>query len=438
MTLVPSLLYLVYREALSSVFPSQVLTPLAEHRRYGPVSLGIHTPVGHLCRSKYRPALNTIDHRARQAGIGIGWIPSPPSRTPWLWSDAWMLRQWVLKRFGREAPLVVRCRNAAMTCIATKALHGFENVRIIFDCRGAEIIELVQQLGVENVPAEQWTSKQREAIELARRREEIAVTQSAGITCVSQAMVRSLQQRYPQLSDDKFRVVPCCPDVDSFQSALPQRDAVREELGLSDRYVVTYLGSLVWYQQPEASLRVFRAIHRLRSDAHFLAITTEPDKMRRLAQQAEIPEACVTIKSLPAREVPRYLVASDVALMLRDQSETNRVASPVKFGEYLAAGVPVIITPGLGDASGLVENEYLGQLVDLNEEDSRLIERLRSLTAATLHLRTELRNRCSTSARQHFSWANIVPRLTDWYRELPQPSRNKKLDNALSTMESCR
>lgn len=412
------LVYLVYREALSSVFASQVLTPLEEHREVARITLGLLTPVGHLLRGQYRPALRKITSRCQQAGIPLGWIPSPPTRTPWLWSDAFLLRQWISQRFRRDQSFIVRCRNAEMTCIALEALKSFGGARVLYDCRGAEVIEAIQRLGLENLPESEWNPVARRTVAEATQRESRAVTESAGVICVSHAMVRMLQQRYPEVPDDKFRVAPCCPDVESFRQVIPDRAVVRQELGLAKRFVVTYLGSLAWYQRPDASMRLFRLIQAVRPEAHFLAITTEPDKMRQLATQAGIAPDSMTIRSVPARDVPRLLVASDLGLLLRDDSETNRVASPVKFGEYLAAGVPVVITPRLGDCSAAVREHHLGVEVDLSLDDAPLTDQLRGHLAGSGAAACEDRDRCARYAETELSWTGVVPPLAQWYAEL--------------------
>jgi hypothetical protein len=46
--------------------------------------------------------------------------------------------------------------------------------------------------------------------------------------------------------------------------------------------------------------------------------------------------------------------------LVRDYSNTNRVASPVKFAEYLAAGLRVIISESLGDFSEFVSKNSCG------------------------------------------------------------------------------
>ena len=243
------------------------------------------------------------------------------------------------------------------------------------------------------------------------------MTESAGVTCVSQAMVESLQDRYPALSPDKFCVVPCCPHVESFTQAVAGRDAVRRELGLQDKFVVSYLGSLVWYQLPEESLRVFRLIRSHCPQAHFLAITTDPDKMRVLTEQAGLAPQDVTIRSVPPPEVPRLLVASDLGLMLRDTTETNRVASPVKFGEYLAAGVPVAVSTHLGDCTGIVDRARLGVVVNLEDDDAALSAQLKQFLDST-EPQDAWRSRCQDYARQHLSWQRYLPPLGEWYGRL--------------------
>ena len=429
----PPLVYLVYRETLSSVIASQVLTPLEEYRRVARVALGFLTPVGHLLRPQHRPTLRGIESRCQQASIEVGWIPSPPARLPWLWSNAFLVRHWISKRFHQEQPFIVRCRNATMTGIALDALRDFHGAKVIYDCRGAEVTETIQLLGMTDCPPSNWNADTRRAIENAAVCERRAVREAAGVTCVSQAMVDMLRSNYPDQPAEKFFVAPCCPDVDAFSRVAADRDTVRQELGFADKFVVSYVGSLAWYQLPEASFRLFRRIKARRPDAHFFAITTEPEKMRQLVAQAGIASTDVTIRSVPAPEVPRLLVASDWGLMLRDDSETNRVASPIKFGEYMAAGVPVVISPRLGDYSDLVRRRGLGVEVDLSTDDAALDAALWPGDTTEPRAHEAARQRCRDYAASDLAWSSVIPRLANWFeslcpRTLPAPSEPSRLE----------
>jgi glycosyltransferase involved in cell wall biosynthesis len=68
-------------------------------------------------------------------------------------------------------------------------------------------------------------------------------------------------------------------------------------------------------------------------------------------------------------EVHDVLAACDAALLVREDTVTNRVASPTKFAEYLACGLPVIISAHIGDFSEVVARERLGIVY---REDGRL------------------------------------------------------------------
>ena len=397
------------------MFASQVLTPLEEHRGLARVTLGLHAPVGHLLRGEHKAAVQKISDRCRRSRIDLGWLPSPPTRVPWLWSDRLMLRQWLAKKFPGDEPFIIRCRGSKMTCLALNAVRGWPHAKVIYDCRGAEAFEVIQSAGLDTVPPQQWPIAQRKVIDKVVEEERRAVEQSAGVTCVSHAMVDSLRVRYPETPASQFFVVPCCPNVNAFSSQIRHRDSVRQTLGLTKKFVVTYLGSLVWYQMPEESLRIFRLIRELRPDAHFLAITTDPAKMQSLVENAGIAASDATIRSFPPQEVPRWLVASDLGLMLRDTTETNRVASPVKFGEYLAAGIPVVVSPHLGDCTGIVEEYNLGVCADLIQSDQTLRDILSRWFAGQPE---GLSARCHDYAARELCWSRYVPPLVEWYRSL--------------------
>src|SRR6185295_10953881 len=84
----------------------------------------------------------------------------------------------------------------------------------------------------------------------------------------------------------------------------------------------------------------------------------------RAALAAVVPDAIV--RSAPQGEAARLLCAADYGLLLRQDDVVNLVASPVKFGEYLACGVRPILTPHIGDQSDLCQSSDLG---DVRRED---------------------------------------------------------------------
>lgn len=71
--------------------------------------------------------------------------------------------------------------------------------------------------------------------------------------------------------------------------------------------------------------------------------------------------------SVPAEDIGAALCACDIGLLLRDNSSTNHNAFPNKFAEYVVAGLFVITSPGLKDASEFVLRHRVGVLIDPRE-----------------------------------------------------------------------
>ncbi len=79
------------------------------------------------------------------------------------------------------------------------------------------------------------------------------------------------------------------------------------------------------------------------------------------------------LKKYPARssrkwvkheEVAAIINQCDYGILLRENNITNKVASPVKFAEYLNAGLKVLISPNIGDFSEFAAQNDCGIIVD--------------------------------------------------------------------------
>ena len=74
----------------------------------------------------------------------------------------------------------------------------------------------------------------------------------------------------------------------------------------------------------------------------------------------------IIIKWVEVNDVPDLLNCCDYGLLLRSASVTNKVSSPVKFAEYLASGLKVIISEHIGDYSEFVQKNDCGSVVSDN------------------------------------------------------------------------
>ena len=414
------IVYLVRREGLTSVFASQVARRMGAVADAGfDVDVGVFTPAGQWARKHLREKWNRTLNSLPASLQGRVWrLPSLPSRVDWPMAEARVLRWW-LKRFegrgvrgegrsqrngaGRGTGLIIQCRNATVTRMALWARRGLPGAKVIFDCRGVVDHEFLYERGLTFETAPE--NLRREAERLGNEQRE-AAQQSDAVFCVSERMAEYLVREYG-IAREKCVVVPCCVDYELFAAAAGRREEMRRRLGFDGKLVVCYCGSLARYQLPRESLQLYRQVRDLRPDAHFFAITTDPAAMRSETKKAGIADSEVTIVSVAPHEVPEYLVAADVGLLLREQCVVNEVAAPIKFGEYLASGVPVIISEGIGDYSDFVRQCELGEVL-LPGTPALAPEQLEFITHFAASGAT-YRKRCLEAAEQHLNLDSHLP-----------------------------
>ena len=168
----------------------------------------------------------------------------------------------------------------------------------------------------------------------------------------------------------RMTVAPNGTDTVVFRPDPEARAALREELGiLPEQLVVIYCGSVQPWQCLPESLGLFGHLRAARPNAHLLMLTPDLDEGRALARGL-LDENAYTVVSALHREVPRYLAAADIGLLLRRPTPRNAVASPTKFAEYMACALPTAIGPGVGDCTDLVQARSLGVVVDADAPET--------------------------------------------------------------------
>ena len=68
-------------------------------------------------------------------------------------------------------------------------------------------------------------------------------------------------------------------------------------------------------------------------------------------------------KFIPYNEIYKYLSAADVAIIWREKSVVNKVASPVKFSEYVCCGLPVVSNNNVDLIKNFIKNHNCGLLI---------------------------------------------------------------------------
>ena len=141
-------------------------------------------------------------------------------------------------------------------------------------------------------------------------------------------------------------------------------------MGITDKFVFLYLGTLSVWQWPEAMFSLFAQFHQEKPDSLFYLLLpqSEHDRAVSFLKRHKLPPTSYIIDEVPHTEVGSVIGVADIGLLLRKAHPVNYVSSPTKFGEYLAAGVPVIATEDIGDISDIIKSEKVGLIVSVNDD----------------------------------------------------------------------
>jgi hypothetical protein len=234
-------------------------------------------------------------------------------------------------------------RGPFATALALRAREKGILQKVIFDGRGAYIAELTEY----NVIPDEAIKKEIATIE--RR----CVLESNRQLAVSEALVEYWRETFGY-NGSSHRVIPCTLNSNTIFAPVSEEAVrqARQKLGIpAQATVVVYSGSVAGWQSLNDFGQRMLPLMQQNPNLHLLLLIKQlPENFAPLAQYA----TRIHRHWLSPEEVGTALAAADHGWMLREDTVTNRVASPVKFAEYLAAGLHVIISGNLGDTTAFV------------------------------------------------------------------------------------
>jgi glycosyltransferase involved in cell wall biosynthesis len=191
-----------------------------------------------------------------------------------------------------------------------------------------------------------------------------------------------------------FYVKPACVDLVKFSPS--QKDPLLlKELDFENKIICVYAGKLGGiYLKEEVFDFIKLCYDRWKDDFRFLMLTSATkEEINTEMQRVKLPEKIVTSQFVYHDDVPRYLSLGDFAINPVKPVPTKRYCTSIKDGEYWAMGLPVVISPGISDDSGIIEKENAGVVVDLSDkvELARSIDKIEELLERKDELKRKIR-----------------------------------------------
>lgn len=323
------ILYLTYNDQPSGVYWSQVTDVVAHLNTLGGPRVRL------LALVSIRD-LRTTRRKIRAHCPDALVLPMVPQMKRWR-SNAFIVN--TVCRLLRPSGLMAR--GALGTWMALRAREKGLVKKVCFDARGAYAAEWEEYRIIDDdALIAQFRPVEKEAVERSDFR-----------LAVSQALVDHWRERYGYAGIDHV-VIPCTLGKDHLtEAARPTAKRAGEDV------VLVYSGSTAGWQSFELLESLLKEALTAQPQVRVLFLSRPDPRIDALGQAFP---GRVDRKWVTPDEVAGILAECDHGVLVREDSITNRVASPTKFAEYLRAGLKVVAPEHLGDVSARVEREDLG------------------------------------------------------------------------------
>lgn len=257
--------------------------------------------------------------------------------------------------FGKNKKIWARGPFACSLALSMKSSGLIK--KVLFDARGAYLAELTEYNVVQN------ESVKKDIAVIEKK----ALENSDAQLAVSHKLVDWWKEQYA-FTPKTVAQVPCTIST-HFDTPFPSENEVertRKNMGFSKQDVVlVYSGtSAGWQSFAMVDEYLFKQFS-VNSHLKLLFLSDETPKNSKLF--AQFKDRIIT-KWVKPEEVRSLLITADYGLLIRENSITNKVASPVKFAEYLSCGLQVIISENIGDFTLFTREHKCGFLFsDTNE-----------------------------------------------------------------------
>jgi len=278
-------------------------------------------------------------------------------------------------------------------------IKTFFNIKVLYDNRGLFSDEINKKNWLR-ISIEIWIEKR-------------LLKKSDSIVVVSNAFKKYLCDKYYDYNlHRKITVIENSFSEKRFIYSEQLRLKQRKDHHLKDKFILVYSGPSVYWQRFDLILKTFKILKELRKDAYFLIISYDPE-IEEIVLKAGIDRKDFSVYNLPASEVNKYLIMGDIGVIYRDNRIRSKVCAPIKLGEYLASGLPILAMNDIGDTEIILNKHKTGIII---ENETEIKDKL--LEIINLIKDPEIRVRCRETAEESLSLKISSARYLNIYKEI--------------------
>lgn len=252
--------------------------------------------------------------------------------------------KYIVHRFDIK---ILHARNffSAFLAVIIKTLLK-PNLKILYDSRGLAVEERIFSGQLKSFPGR-----------IVKGIEKMVVKKSDAIVVVSDRLNEYMHLRHGKLLNGKVTVInnkTTIPSLKGFEL---------KKLKPTDEYIGVYCGSVASWQNIDGMFELFRVGLYKFNNIRFKVITWQKEIFEsRLSADLEL-FGKIDVISEEQHKVFDHLIKCNFGIIFRENNLISNVSSPLKFAEYLVAGLPVLVNEGIGDAEKIISKYKVGSII---------------------------------------------------------------------------
>jgi len=302
---------------------------------------------------RYDSKINFLPVQISKKGIRSSWFYVTLKRSKILYSTV---------RKYNVMLLHARSFNPALLAIIIKILFK-PSIKVIYDNRGLYIDELIFRNAL---------SKGSLKEKIYRTIERLIVNKCDQMVVVSNVFKSYMVEQWDKSSKNissKTNMIP-----NRTQLIFNDSDITFREERMKDRTICVYSGSSASWQGIDDFYNVFSMILNRIPTTHFKILTYEPEVfLNHPPENMELAQRLI-VEKVEFCNVKSELINATFGIHLRKPDVVSRVSAPIKFAEYLSAGLPVILREGIGDTEQIIKKYNVGVIIKKNDYESAISE----------------------------------------------------------------
>jgi glycosyltransferase involved in cell wall biosynthesis len=334
-------------------------------------SIEIHSII-----KKYDSKISFLPVPIRKKGIISSWLYVILKKSKILYS---IIRQ------NNILLLHARSFNPAFLAIIIKIIFK-PSIKVIYDNRGLYIDELIYRNALLKGSLKE---------KIYRTIERLIINKCDQMVVVSNVFKSYIVEQWDKNNKNIINKTIMIPN--RTQQNFNDSDIAFKEEGTKVRTICVYSGSSASWQGIDDFYHVFSIILNKIPTTHFKILTYEPEIfLNHPPENIKLSERLV-VKKIEFSDVKSELINATFGIHLRKPDVVSSVSAPIKFAEYLAAGLPVLLNEGIGDTESIVKKYNVGAIIKKNDYESAISEMQELLNDKDVY------NRCLRVADKEFN-----------------------------------